>query len=72
MILTVGWCQTKNNTDFLEIDHSLLEMPLRGLELEKVPIAFFEFKTLQSSYFWYSNKKCHTAIKYIQSTARKG
>ena len=49
MILTVGWCQTKNNTDFLEIDQSLLEMPLRGLELEKVPITFFEFKTLQSS-----------------------
>ena len=44
MILTVGWCQTKNYTDFLEIDHSLLEMPLRGLELEKVPIAFFNSK----------------------------
>ena len=45
---TYRWLVSKN-TDFLEIDHSLLEMPLRGLELEKVPIAFFEFKTLQSS-----------------------
>ena len=41
---TIGWYEIKYDTSFSEIDPYWLEKPLRVLEIETVPIIFFEFQ----------------------------